>query len=185
MADKLKEVLGRALLVIGLALTWYGLASANDYVFRQLALNPNAHLIYLPAALRIIYPLVFRNAGVLGIIVGSYSIVQDRVNDGIIDIISLAVISGLAPLLGIGVFKKLFTVKPNLTDLKAVHFFTLGALCAASNAMLVNVYFTLSDHPLQPLALMMTIFIGDVAGTVIFLSALSFVLTFFISRRGV
>lgn len=185
MTAQLKDVLGRVLLVIGLGLAWYGLASANDYVFQQLALNPNAHLIYLPAALRIIYPLVFREAGVLGIIMGSYFVVQDRVNDGIIDIISLAVMSGLAPLVVIGVFKRLFTVKPNLADLKAVHFFALGALCAASNAVLVNVYFTLSDHPLQPLDLLITIFIGDLAGTVIVLALLSFVLTFFISRHRV
>lgn len=38
---------------------------------------------------------------------------------------------------------------------------------------------------MQPLELASTIFIGDVAGTVIVLSLLSFVLTFFISRRRV
>jgi hypothetical protein len=93
--------------------------------------------------------------------------------------------SGFAPLIGIGVFKMLFTTKPDLADLKMVHFFTLGTLCAVSNALLLNVYFTLSNHRLQPLDLIMTIFIGDVVGTVIVLSLLSFVLTFFISRRGV
>ena len=185
MTAKFKDGLGWVLLVIGLALAWYGLASANDFVFQQLALNPNAHLIYLPAALRIIYPLVFREAGVLAIIIGSVFVVQDRVNDGLIDIVSLAVMSGLAPLIGIGVFKMLFTTKPDLADLKTVHFFALGSLCAASNALLLNVYFTLSDNPLQPLELVSTIFIGDVAGTVIVLSLLSFVLTFFISRRRV
>lgn len=185
MTVKFKDVLRWVLLVIGLGLTWYGVASANDYVFQQLALNPNAHLIYLPAALRIIYPLVFRNAGVLGIILGSFFVVQDRVNDGLIEITSLAVMSGLAPLIGIAVFKMLFTTKPDLADLKTVHFFALGSLCAVSNAMLLNLYYALSDHLLQPLELAITIFIGDVTGTVIVLSLLSFVLTFFISRRRV
>ena len=123
MADKLKEALGWALLVIGLGLTWYGLASANDYVFQQLALNPNAHLIYLPAALRIIYPLVFREAGVFSIIIGSYFVVQGRGGEVMIDIVALAVMSGFAPLIGIGVFKMLFTTKPDLADLKTTHFF--------------------------------------------------------------
>ena len=88
MTAKFKDVLGWALTVVVLALSWYGLASANDAIFQQLALTPNAHLIYLPAALRIIYPLVFREAGVLGIIIGSYFVVQDRVNDGLMDIVS-------------------------------------------------------------------------------------------------
>jgi hypothetical protein len=183
MTAKLKNILGWVLLVIGLALAWYGLASANDFVFEALALNPNAHLIYLPAALRIIYPLVFREAGVFGIIIGSYFVVQDRVNDGLLDIVSLSVMSGLAPLIGIAVFKMLFTTKPDLADLKTVHFFALGTLCAASNAAFVNLYYTMSGRLAQPLDLIMTIFIGDIVGTVIVLSLLSFVLTFFISRR--
>jgi hypothetical protein len=93
--------------------------------------------------------------------------------------------SGLAPLIGIAVFKMLFTTKPDLADLKTVHFFALGSLCAASNALLHNLYYALSGCPMQPLELASTIFIGDVAGTVIVLSLLSFVLTFFISRRRV
>ena len=185
MTAKFKDWLGWVLLVIGLGLAWYGLASANDYVFQHLALNPNAHLIYLPAALRIIYPLVFREAGVLGIIMGSYFVVQDRANHGLLDIFSLSVISGLAPLIGIAIFKMLFTTKPDLADLKTTHFFALGSLCEASNALLHNLYYTLSGHAVLPLELASTIFIGDVAGTIIVLSILSFVLTFFISRRRV
>ena len=185
MTAKFKDVLRWVLLVIGLGLAWYGLASANDYVFQHLALNPNAHLIYLPAALRIIYPVVFREAGVLAIIVGSVFVVQDRVNDGLIEIVSLAVMSGLAPLIGIAAFKMLFTTKPDLADLKTIHFFALGSLCAASNAVFLNLYYALSERPAQPLDLAITIFIGDVAGTVIVLSLLSFALTFFISRRRV
>jgi hypothetical protein len=36
MTAKLKNILGWVLLVIGLALAWYGLASANDFVFEAL-----------------------------------------------------------------------------------------------------------------------------------------------------
>jgi hypothetical protein len=107
------------------------------------------------------------------------------VNDGVIDIVSLAIMSGLASLIGIGLFKMLFTTKPGLADLKTVHFFALGSLCAASNAVLLNLYFAMTGRLLQPFDHAMTIFIGDVAGTVIVLSILSFVLTFFISRRRV
>jgi hypothetical protein len=185
MTARLKNALGWVLLVVGLSLAWYGLSSANDFVFQKLSLTPNATLIYLPAALRIIYPLVFRSAGVWAIIIGGYFVVQDRVNDGTIDIISLAVMSGVAPLIGIGLFKMLFTTKPALAELKTVHFFALGSLCAALNAVLLNLYFAMTGRLMQPIKHAMTIFIGDVGGTVIVLSILSFVLTFFISRRRV
>lgn len=185
MTVQLKNVLGWVLLVGGLALTWYGLASANDVIFQKLSLSPNATWIYLPAALRIIYPLVFRSAGVVGIIVGSVFVVQSRVNDGIIDTTFLAIVSGLAPLIGIGMFTTLSGTKPDLADFKPVHLFALAWICALMNAVCMNIYFALSGALMQPLHLAITIFIGDLAGTLIVLYSLAFALTFFISRRRV
>jgi hypothetical protein len=46
-------------------------------------------------------------------------------------------------------------------------------------------YFAMSDRLMQPFSHAMTILIGDVAGAVIVLSLLLFVLTFFISRPRV
>lgn len=183
MTVQLKNVLGWVLLVGGLALTWYGLASANDVIFQKLSPSQNATWIYLPAALRIIYPLVFRSAGVVGIIVGSVFVVQSRVNDGIIDTTFLAIISGLAPLIGIGLFNALFNAKPDLAEFKPLHLFALAWACALMNAVCMNLYFAISGGLMQPLDLAVTIFIGDLVGTLIVLYVLAFVLTFFISRR--
>lgn len=185
MTAQLTDVLRWTLLTVCLALAWYGLATANDVVFQQLMLTPYASFIYLPAALRVIFPLVFQNAGYFGIILGSYLVVQDRVNVGTADTVFLAVISGLAPFISISSFQRLFTTRPDLADLKTVHFFALATLCASSNAVLMNLYFALSGRLLQPLDLALTIFIGDVAGTVTVLFVVSLVLTFFISRRRV
>lgn len=185
MTAHLKDILAWVLLVGGLALTWYGLASANDVVFRKLSPTPNATWIYLPAALRIIYPLVFRSAGVFGIILGSFLVVQDRVNDGIIDTAVLSIISGLAPLIGIGMFTTLFNTKPDLADFKPLHLFALAWTCALMNAVSMNLYFAISGGMVQPLQLATTIFIGDLVGTLVVLYVLAFVLTLFISRRRV
>lgn len=185
MTSGLYGILSRTLLVVGLASAWDGLATANEAVFYQFMVTPYASFIYLPAALRVIYPLVFRNVGYFGIICGSFLVVQGRVNDGIIDTAFLAVISGLAPFIGISFFQRLFTTRADLADLKTIHFFSLATLCAASNAALMNLYFALSGRLLQPLDLALTIFIGDVAGIVIVLFLTSLVLTFFMSRRRV
>ena len=82
MITHLKNALGRILLVVGLAFAWCGLVAANDAIFQQFILTPYASLIYLPAALRVIFPLVFQNAGYWGIILGSFGVVQGKVNDG-------------------------------------------------------------------------------------------------------
>ena len=185
MIIQLKTALGWILLVVGLAFAWCGLVAANDAIFQQFILTPYASLIYLPAALRVIFPLVFQNAGYWGIILGSFGVVQGKVNDGTLDVVLLAILSGLAPYIGISVFKMLFETRPDLADLKPVHLLALALLCAVSNATLLNIYFSMSGRLMQPLNNLLTILIGDILGTVIVLYLASFVLTFFISRRRV
>ena len=185
MTTHLKNALGRILLVVGLAFAWCGLVAANDAIFQQFILTPYASLIYLPAALRVIFPLVFQNAGYWGIILGSFGVVQGKVNDGTLDVVLLAILSGLAPYIGISVFKMLFETRPDLADLKPVHLLALALLCAVSNATLLNIYFSMSGRLMQPLNNLLTILIGDIVGTVIVLYLASFILTFFISRRRV
>ena len=185
MITQLKDALGRILLVVGLAFAWCGLVAANDAIFQQFILTPYASLIYLPAALRVIFPLVFGNAGYLGIILGSFWVGQGKVNDGTLDVALLAILSGLAPYIGISVFKTLFQTRPDLADLKPVHLLALALLCAVSNATLLNMYFSTSGRLMQPLNNLLTILIGDILGTVIVLYLASFILTFFISRRRV
>lgn len=185
MTTHLKNALGRILLVVGLAFAWCGLVAANDGIFQQFILTPYASLIYLPAALRVIFPLVFQNAGYWGIILGSFGVVQDKVNDGLIDTALLAILSGLAPYIGISVFKTLFQTRPDLADVKPVHLLALALLCAVSNATLLSIYFSMSGTPMQSLTNLLTILIGDIVGTVIVLYLASFILTFFISRRRV
>ena len=183
MTAQLKDALGSGLLVIGLAFAWCGLVAANDAIFQQFIVTPYASLIYLPAALRIIFPLVFHNAGYWGIILGSFGVAQGKVNDGTLDVALLAISSGLAPYIGISIFKTLFQTRPDLVDLKPVHLLALALLCAVSNAVLLSMYFSMSGRLMQPLNNLLTVLIGDILGTVIVLYLASFILTFFISRR--
>jgi hypothetical protein len=185
MINHLKDALGRIPLVVGLAFAWYGLVAANDAIFQQFILTPYASLIYLPAALRIIFPLVFHNACYWGIILGGFLVTQGKVNDGLIDTVLLATSSGLAPYIGISVFKTLFETRPDLADLKPIHLVALALLCAASNAVLLSMYFAMSGRFMPPLTNLITILIGDIVGTIIVLYLASFTLTFFISRRRV
>lgn len=168
-----------------LALLWYVFVAANEAMFKGLELNPGAALIYLPAALRVIYVLVFRNAGVFAIMLGSYLAFPTESADGMLDAIVRAILSGLAPLIGILMFKKLFRTRPDLADLLPTHLLAVALLCAASNTLILNLYLAVSGNLLQPLRQIATILIGDITGTAIVLYLTSFVLTFVISRRRV
>lgn len=183
MTTSIKSGLGWVALAGSLALMWYGFAAANAAIFEQLALTPNATLIYVPAALRVIFPIVFGSAGVAGIIFGSFLVFPGEATDGPLDATIQAILSGLAPLIGLSIFKMLFSTRPDLADLKTVHLVSLALLCAGSNAMVIDLYLIISGHLMQPLAHILTIFIGDVLGTMIVLYIVAFGLTFFISRR--
>ena len=185
MTGLLKNVAGKILLLAGVALAWCGLVALNDVVFEQMIVTPYAALIYLPAALRVIFPLVLGNIGYLGIILGSFWMAQDKVNNGLADTALLAIASGLAPFIGIYVSKSVFKTRPDLSDLKPAHLLALAVLCAASNALLLEFYFLLSGGPMPPLSNLLIIFIGDTSWALILLYLASLALTFFISRRRV
>jgi hypothetical protein len=183
MKAQLMDGLRSSLLTIGLAFAWCGLVAANTAIFQQFIVTPYASLIYLPAALRVIFPLVFHNAGYWGIILGSFCVTQGKVDDGTLDAALLAISSGLAPYIGISIFKTLFQIRPDLVDLKPLHLLALALLCAVSNALLLDMYFSMSGRLMQPLNNLLTVLIGDILGTAIVLCLASFILTFFISRR--
>lgn len=179
---ELKRAFVWAANVGGLAFLWYVLVATNSALFKGLELNSGASLIYLPAALRVIYALVFRSAGVFAIMLGSYLAFPSEATDGTLDAIARAILSGIAPLVGIAMFKKLFTTRPDLADFLPTHLLALALLCAASNALILNAYLAASGKLLQPLREIGTIIIGDITGTAIVLYLTSFVLTFVISR---
>ncbi len=182
---KLKSALAWAATVSGLALLWVGFVSANSALFKNFELNPNATLVYLPAALRVIYPMVFGRVGVVGIVIGSYASFPSDAADGPIDSLLLALLSALAPLVGIALSRMLFKTRSDLADLMPVHLLVLAVMCATSNAAILNLYLGISGDLLWPLRQVATILIGDITGTVIVLAVTSFILTFFISRRQV
>lgn len=183
MFNKLKLAVGWVATVCGLALLWQGAYAANALMFKHLELSVYASLIFLPAALRVIYPLIFGSAGFFGVVVGSYVAFPASASTSIIDAVSLAILSGTAPLMGIGVFNLLFKTRPDLADLRPQHLFALAILCAAANAIVLNLYLALSGQLIKPLRQIGTIFLGDAFGMIILLYVTAVILTLFISRK--
>lgn len=183
MTAELKTVCTWIASVCGLALAWYVMVAANTALFDSLRLNSYAQLIYLPAALRIIYPLVFGRAGIAGVILGSLLGFLYEDTDGNLDRVLLAILSAVAPLIGIKLFTRIYRIRADLADLMPKHLLTLSLLCAASNALVLNLCLAATDHVFQPLTQVATIFVGDFTGSIIVLYCTGLLLTFFISRR--
>lgn len=155
-----------------LGAVWAILFRFNAHVFKSFALSDHASWIFLPAALRVLMPLVYRSSGVFGLILGSLMITPPTAQNYVAPLL-FAVASGLAPVVGIAICNRIFKLPDDLTGLGAVHLAALSLLCGASNSFFVHLCLLLTDAPHRSALSVATIFFGDVAGTAIVLYALS------------
>jgi len=162
----------KAATIIGVALVWVAFFELNQLIFSQLAHSSRAHWIFLPAALRIMSVLVFRGAGVLGLMFGAFLTLP---HDAPLPYeLALAVSSGLAPMVAIWLCRQMFPILPDLSGLRGQHIIALSIVGAAANSILINVCMAAAsrwDGNLRPVA---AIFVGDMLGTFILLSVISF-----------
>lgn len=168
---------------VSLAAIWYCVYVANAAIFAKVELNAHASLIFLPAALRVIFPLVFGSAGVFGLILGGYLVLPNDPDASLLHQITLAVLSGITPLLGIYAFKRIFQARTDLADLTPRHLFALSLLCGIANSLILNCYLWATGNLLQPLRQITTIFLGDVFGMMLLLYATSIGLSFLMSKN--
>lgn len=162
---------------------WYVIYVANAAIFEGLALNDHANLIFLPAALRVIFPMVFGGSGICGLIVGSYLAFPHDNDASTIHDIVLAVLSGTTTLPGIALFRCFFNVRTDLANLRPHHLVALALLCGLANALILNLYLHLSEGVLQPIRQVATIFVGDLVGTLVMLYLTAITLSFLMSRK--
>lgn len=154
---------------------WAILFHFNAYVFKSFALSDHASWIFLPASLRVLMPLVYRSCGIAGLVLGSL-LVTPPTSDHVVAPLLFAVASGLAPVVGIAICKRIFQLPADLAGLAPVHLAALSLLCGASNSLFVHLCLLLTDAPHRSALSVATIFVGDVAGTAIVLYGLSAVL---------
>lgn len=167
--------------VSALTLVWYGLYRANGYVFDRLEISPHASWIFLPAALRVIYPLVFQEAGLVALFLGGYFVLPYSAGT-LPDRLTLAFLSAATPLIGIFVCQAVHKFSWDLRDLGPRHLFDLALACAAANSLVLNSYLVMTGDALKPVMQLVTLFVGDVLGTAIVLYAVAMAANLFMPK---
>lgn len=159
--------------VIGVALAWVAFFELNHQVFSQLAHSSRAHWIFLPAALRIMSVLIFGGAGVLGLMFGAFLTLP---HDAPLSYeLALSVSSGLGPLIAIWLCRQMFPILPDLSGLRGQHIIALSIVGSAANSILINICMAAANRWNADLRQVAAIFVGDMLGTFILLSAISFI----------
>ena len=168
--------------VLAVALVWVAAFRLNELLFSSFAYTPRANWIFLPAALRLIVILLFRQWGMFGLILGAWFSGPGNTEGDAAHEIFLSCTSGIAPMLAVAAGKRWFGIPDSLAGLNARHICMLSISCAAANAVLLNAYLLLSGRLHWGLAHVATVFTGDVLGAFLVLALLSAVLSFAIPR---
>ncbi len=166
-----------------LGAVWAGLFRINAALFKEFAVSDHASWIFLPAALRVLMPLVFRSSGVGGLILGSLFITPPLPGNVVAPLL-FAIASGLAPVIGIAICQRIFRLAPDLAGLSAVHLSGLSILCALSNSLCVNFVLFLTHQPSRGALNAVTVFVGDVTGTAMVIYAIAGLLTWTAKMRA-
>jgi hypothetical protein len=176
--------LKKASLVSGLALAWVVIFKLNMFVFSQLEHSSRAHWIFLPAALRVLWVLLFAEEGVLGLVLGAYLTLPHDASSSLAYEMSLAVSSGLGPLIAIWLCRQIFPIASDLVGLRGRHVIALSIAGAGANSVMVNGCMAIAGRWHGDVAQIATIFVGDLNGTAIVLLFLSTTLSFAARRSA-
>ena len=161
--------------VVVLAVGWFAVFRFNSYALGGFELSERANWIFLPAALRVIYPLVFRKLGVLALILGGCLVLPAEA--GRLEYrVALAVLSGLTPVVGIAACKALLLIRSDLRGLRPVDLILLAVSCALANGVILNTFLLLTGYPVAGITHAAATFVGDVLSTLIVLQAISWIL---------
>lgn len=157
--------------IIGVAVVWLACFKLNDFAFSQFAHSSRAHWIFLPAALRILAVLLFDRAGAVGLMFGAYLTLPHSSTDDLPYELILSISSGIGPLVAVVLGRRVFSIAADLSGLRGKHIVVLSVAGAAANSALVNGVMASMGRWHGDVQQLFTIFIGDMLGTAIMLTA--------------
>lgn len=153
-------------------LAYYGSRIFNDWFFSSVSIAPYVSLIYLPAAVRMLFALVLGLPAAVGMTLGTMLIIYTTQGAWTVvwyEAVPVSIISGFGPLVAVAIGVRWLKLPADLRGLKPMHliqFTLLGALC---NSVPTNAFYWAVGNLTTPLTGMLQMFVGDVLGTLLFL----------------
>ena len=162
--------------VCGVALVWVALFELNAYWFEFLAVSPYVGWIFLPAALRVLAVLLFKARGVLGLFLGALITNAPLWGSAWWDALALSAVSALSPAFALWLGFRWLKLEPTLKGLNGSQLLALSAIAALSNSVLHGLLFYAIEHDTPWPNTMLSMTVGDFAGTLMVLYSAYFVM---------
>ena len=162
--------------VVVSAALYYSFFHLNAYAFHAFELHAGASWIFLPAGLRLLCTLLFGAEGAIGLWVASLAIGVSRIGQfDVITVLVSTVLSAGAPYL---VYRLALRagLPDTLAQLTPMRLAQLAVAYAFANASLHSIWYALRGVHTDVLSGFTTMFVGDLAGTLIVLYTMKMLL---------
>jgi hypothetical protein len=170
----------KALIVLGCAVFYVYAFKLNFYLFESLNFSRGVSWVFIPSGLRLLFVLVFLEAGAIGVIAGSifinYNVFQP---ENYQHIIVTGLISGASPLFALALSRRFFGLDSTLSGFTTQTLFKVSVLFALISSLLHQSWFVFVGDTQNFIISSAVMAIGDWFGTVLVLAVASYTLRFF------
>ena len=177
----MQEVLTYAM---GVALAWYGLFHFNQWLFVSFSVSDQVSWIFLPAAIRMLAVVLFGWAGVFGLLLGS--LFTNPLFDEVSPVAALTVsfLSALGPWMAFRACTHWLHLPEDLTGLQPRHLLILSAVGAFFTSVPHCLFYYVSGISPRLFADLITMFTGDLIGTLVVLYVAALVIRLLVPRSS-
>ncbi len=167
--------------LISIALTaalYFGFFHLNYWLFQPLELHAGANWVFLPAGLRLMCTLVFGLDGAIGLLIAALFLLHAGLaQDPVTHLVSALISAGAPYLVYLGALRA--GMPPNLEKLSSGLLSVLALIYALAGSALHSLWFVARGVYPNFLHNWITMFIGDLLGTLIMIYALKIMLALF------
>ncbi len=151
------------------ALAYVFFFELNDWLFSLAKVSDNISWVFLPAAIRMLAVLLFGWAGVLGLFVGSLSIIVNQIATQPGHVLALAALSSVPSLLAARMVQGALEIADDLGGMTGRQLLVFGLAGGLANSLVHTLYFVGREGALEPFHGFVPMFVGDSVGTLILL----------------
>jgi hypothetical protein len=149
----------------------------NAFIDQQFEVTKSVSWLFLPAGLRVFLSLIFIYSGALGLFLGSLIINFVSFSDfDIVTKIGIAIICGTSPLMSRLFVIHHLKVEANLQNLSIGQLITIILVFALFSSGLHQLWFITRGSDSGSWNLFITMFFGDIIGSIIFLALIKFII---------
>jgi hypothetical protein len=164
----------KALIVLFCAVFYVYAFELNQYLFAHLTFSQGVNWVFIPSGLRLLFVLVFWEAGAIGIVIGSVYVNYTFTPDTHLFNWMSGLLSGVSPLLAHAIATRLFGFDVSLSGFHAQQLLKVSVLFALISSVLHQGWYFFAgktEHVISSVAVMG---LGDWLGTVLVLTAVTY-----------